>query len=187
MTERMCNQENCIEGCFIKPCDEGMIYLNDTYKECVPKADCKPVCMLREGKTYYEGDITYQDECATCRCSKKKEVCSGVKCKEALTTTERPNNLIIDSTTSQPLNTDTQPKCVRGWTRWFDKDTDTSVGTHESPDYMDENVRCNLVEGLVCRGQCHDYELRVFCECDEPLVLPPASTEDHKLVNHVTR
>lgn len=214
MTERMCNQENCIEGCFIKPCDEGMIYLNDTYKECVPKADCKPVCMIRDGKTYYEGDVTYIDDCATCRCSKKKEVCSGVKCKEPLTTTERPSNSIFDSTTPHAYGTDTQPKCVRGWTRWFDKDGDATgkivrlndeeklprydrmesiygtcqkkymkkiecrvVDTHESPDYMDENVRCNLIEGLVCKGQCHDYELRVFCECDEASATTPPATE----------
>ncbi|XP_067647324.1 hemocytin isoform X2 [Eurosta solidaginis] len=213
MTERMCNQENCIEGCLIKPCDDGMIYLNDTYRECVPKADCKPVCMIRDGKTYYEGDITYTDECATCRCSKKKEVCSGVKCAEPITT-ERSARVVTDSTTQHPLGTEEQTKCVRGWTRWFDKDTDTSgklihlndeeklprydrmesiygtcvkkfmkkiecrvVGTHESPDYMDENVRCNLQDGLVCQGQCHDYELRVFCQCDDELLTTPVPTE----------
>nr|XP_014086275.2 hemocytin [Bactrocera oleae] len=214
MTERMCNQENCIEGCFIKPCDEGMIYLNDTYKECVPKADCKPVCMIRDGKTYYEGDVTYTDDCATCRCSKKKEVCSGVKCKEPLTTTERPSNSVLDSTTPHAYGTDTQPQCVRGWTHWFDNDGDATgkivrlndeeklprynriesiygtcqkkymkkiecrvVDTHESPNYMDENVSCSLADGLVCKGQCHDYELRVFCECDEAAVTIPPPTE----------
>lgn len=48
IAERMCNRENCLEGCHIKPCEDGFIYLNDTYRDCVPKADCKPVCMVKE-------------------------------------------------------------------------------------------------------------------------------------------
>ncbi|XP_037934058.1 hemocytin isoform X2 [Teleopsis dalmanni] len=210
IAERMCNKENCIEGCYIKPCEEGMIYLNDTYKECVPKSECKPVCMVKDEITYYEGDVTYQDACATCRCSKKKEVCSGVKCEKELTT----NLPIIDGTTEKPICTENQTKCVRGWTRWYDKDADSSnkttrlndeeklprydrlekiysscekkymkkiecrvVNTHESSDYMDENVFCNLREGLACVGQCHDYEIRVFCECEEAETTTVAPTE----------
>ncbi|KAH8270632.1 hypothetical protein KR018_012544 [Drosophila ironensis] len=208
IAERMCNRETCLEGCHIKACPEGFIYMNDTYRDCVPKAECKPVCMIKEGKTFYEGDITYTDACATCRCSKRKEICSGVKC-EAPTT---PGRLapIIEGTTIAPMATQNQTKCVKGWTRWCDKDTDSShksvrlndeekvprydrlesvYGTclkqymtkvecrvkesHEAPEQMDENVVCNLQEGLRCIGMCHDYELRAFCQCD---VEPPSDT-----------
>uniref|UniRef100_A0A1I8NWB1 Hemocytin n=1 Tax=Stomoxys calcitrans TaxID=35570 RepID=A0A1I8NWB1_STOCA len=208
--EQMCKAENCIEGCQIKTCEEGLIYLNDTYKECVPKSECKPVCMIKDGITYYEGDITYQDECSTCRCSKKKEICNGVKCAEELITP----NPVIDGTTLKPLKTEEQTKCVKGWTRWFDDDPYASnnvirlddseklprydrmesiygtckkefmkkiecrvVNTHESSEFMDENVFCNLQNGLNCVGNCHDYEIRVFCECDAVAETTPKPTE----------
>uniref|UniRef100_A0A1I8MML0 Hemocytin n=2 Tax=Musca domestica TaxID=7370 RepID=A0A1I8MML0_MUSDO len=209
--EHMCKKENCMEGCQIKPCEEGLIYLNDTYRECVPKSECKPVCMIKDGKTFYEGDITYQDDCSTCRCSKKKEICSGVKCVEDVIT---KSPVIVEGTTTRPLQTETQPKCVKGWTRWFDDDPYPSnnvirlddseklprydrlesiygtckkefmtkiecrvVGTHESSDFMDENVFCNLQNGLNCVGNCHDYEIRVFCECDAEPTTTPKPTE----------
>lgn len=212
LPERMCNKENCVEGCKLKPCDEGMIYLNDTYKECVPKSECKPVCLVIDGKTYYEGDITYTDACATCRCSKKKEVCSGVKCVEPVTT-DKPMKL-IEGTTQRPMGTEDQPKCVRGWTRWFDKDSDSAtsvvrlndeeklprydrfesiygtclkkymkkiecrvVKTNESFELMNENVDCNLELGLGCVGECHDYEIRVFCQCEDEPETTVAPTE----------
>jgi len=206
ITERMCNRENCIEGCHIKPCEDGFIYLNDTYRDCVPKAQCKPVCMVKDDKTYYEGDITFQDACATCRCSKRKEICSGVKCDAPVALpTPAP---YLEGTTAPPMSTQNQTKCVRGWTRWCDKDADASEksvrlndeeklprydrmesiygtclkqymtkvecrvkDTHEPPEQMDENVICNLADGLRCIGKCHDYELRAFCQCDaEPEV-----------------
>ncbi|ALC44456.1 Hml, partial [Drosophila busckii] len=126
IAERMCNRENCIEGCHIKPCEAGYIYLNDTYRDCVPKAECKPVCMVKDDKTYYEGDITFQDECATCRCSKRKEICSGVKCDDPALVTQPP---VIEGITERPMATQNSTKCVLGWTRWFDKDADASEKT----------------------------------------------------------
>ncbi|SPP76371.1 hemocytin [Drosophila guanche] len=216
IAERMCNRENCLEGCHIKPCDDGFIYLNDTYRECVPKAECKPVCMVRDGKTYYEGDVTYTDSCATCRCSKRKEICSGVKCNQPTPTTPAHSAPLVEGTTeAMPLATQNQTKCVKGWTRWCDKDKDASdksvrlndeekvprydrlenvygtclkeymtkvecrvKDTHEAPEQMDENVVCNLEEGLRCTGKCHDYELRAFCQCEqEPLPPAPKPTE----------
>lgn len=137
IADRMCTRENCLEGCHIKPCQDGFIYLNDTYRDCVPKAECKPVCMVKEGKTYYEGDVTYTDACATCRCSKRKEICSGVKC-EAPTTPKQWSPIIEGTTTSPPLATQNQTKCVKGWTRWCDKDRDSS----------DKSVRLNDEEKL---------------------------------------
>lgn len=60
-------------GCKIKPCPDDQIYLNSTFTECVPKSVCKHVCMVRDGVTYYEGDLVdgEGDECSTCRCSRK--------------------------------------------------------------------------------------------------------------------
>lgn len=200
--EHMCKNENCVEGCLIKPCEEGLIYSNDTYRHCVPKSECKPVCMVKDEKTYYEGDILYQDACSTCRCSKRKEVCSGVRCTEDIIT-DKPSK-IIEGTTLKPISDEMQSKCIKGWTRWFDNDNDSSgklvrlndeeklprynrgesiygtcqtkymkeiecrvVNSHEPSDFMDENVDCNLQNGLTCVGQCHDYEIRVFCQCQE--------------------
>lgn len=54
--------------------------------------------------------------------------------------------------------------------------------THEAPEQMDENVICNLEEGLRCIGKCHDYELRAFCQCDEePPSEIPKTTEKPQL------
>ncbi|XP_055854171.1 hemocytin [Episyrphus balteatus] len=203
ITDRMCLNENCIEGCQIKPCDEGMIYLNDSFTKCVPKSECKPVCMLKDGKTFYEGDVTFVDDCQTCRCTKKKEVCSGVPCAKQLTTTQ--SSLIeIASSTVIPQQTQEESKCISGWTRWINNDENSNnnernlklndeeklpkydrfeiiygtcekkfmkkiecrvVDSHEKAELMDENVYCTLEDGLVCNGNCHDYEIRVFCRC----------------------
>ncbi|EDW29183.1 GL18548 [Drosophila persimilis] len=113
---RLCHHENCVEGCLIKPCPPGQIYLNDTHTVCVPRSECKPVCLVREDITYYEGDITYTDDCATCRCSKKKEVCSGKPCPPVVTT-EGPS---VTGTGTVP-NQDRGKNCVRGWSRWLDR------------------------------------------------------------------
>lgn len=87
--QRMCNDDTCVEGnnlvmsfslkllifffegCKIKPCPEGQIYLNNTFIECVPKSICKHVCLERDGITYYEGDLMDGDDCSTCHCSRK--------------------------------------------------------------------------------------------------------------------
>ncbi|XP_002132784.3 hemocytin-like [Drosophila pseudoobscura] len=194
---RLCHHENCVEGCLIKPCPPGQIYLNDTHTVCVPRSECKPVCLVREDITYYEGDITYTDDCATCRCSKKKEVCSGKPCPPVVTT-EGPS---VTGTGTVP-NLDRGKNCVRGWSRWLDRGSSagginlndveplpkfdrfesiygtcnreymTSIecrvkDTKQSYDLVDDNVVCNLDRGLVCVGKCHDYEIRVHCLCDD--------------------
>lgn len=36
-----------------------------------------------------------------------------------------------------------------------------------------QNVECSLENGLVCKGQCFDYEIRIFCDCgDAPKPIP---------------
>lgn len=121
--DRMCMTENCFEGCQIKPCEEGYIYTNSSFSECVPKSKCKPICMEKDGEIFYEGDVIRADECQTCRCSKKKEVCSGLPCFEKyIETTEKPQ------TTLPPQNTEEEPKCVDGWTKWQNLDDELTKG-----------------------------------------------------------
>ncbi|XP_070069456.1 hemocytin-like [Drosophila takahashii] len=193
---RLCHHENCVEGCQVKPCPLNHIYLNDSYSTCVPRTDCKPVCLVRNDITYFEGDITYTDECATCRCSKKKEVCSGKPCPPTTTTVKPPTTGTEDP--KDPFG----KYCVNGWTRWLDrgsslgginlndleplpnfdafeniygtcdrrfqKDIECRVkDTKQSYELVDDNVSCDLSRGLVCVGKCHDYEIRVYCECED--------------------
>lgn len=40
-----------------------------------------------------------------------------------------------------------------------------SVVSHNSPKKTGQNVECSLERGLVCKGQCFDFEIRVYCEC----------------------
>lgn len=63
---------------------------------------------------------------------KRKEICSGVKC-DVPVTTGHPAPLVEGTTLPTPLATQNQTKCVKGWTRWCDKDRDTS----------DKSVRLN--------------------------------------------
>ncbi|KAH8413492.1 hypothetical protein KR009_011769 [Drosophila setifemur] len=194
---RLCHHENCVEGCEVKPCPLNYIYRNESYAECVPREECKPVCLVRGDITYYEGDVTYTDDCATCRCSKKKEVCSGEPCPPTTTTTETPGT----GTGTRP-NISPGDRCVTGWTRWLDRGSNvgginlndveplpnfdpfesiygtcdeefqTNIecrvkDTKQSHELVDDNVVCNLQRGLVCVGKCHDYEIRVRCQCND--------------------
>lgn len=57
-----------------------------------------------------------------------------------------------------------------------------SVDTHQHPKTIDEDVECSLEKGLICRGQCHDYEIRVYCDCNESieiLMLPTIGRTTH--------
>lgn len=76
----MCKEDTCIEGCEISKCQEGYVYSNNSYLECVPKSTCRPVCMMENDKTYFEGDIISSDKCHSCVCSRGKKVCTGVPC-----------------------------------------------------------------------------------------------------------
>lgn len=78
--ERMCKEDTCVEGCALKGCENGMVYKNDSYTECVPKSICKPVCLVINGKTYYEGDTITTDSCHTCTCTRGKKKCIGKPC-----------------------------------------------------------------------------------------------------------
>lgn len=77
---KLCTDDACVEGCQIKPCPEGQIYSNSSFLECVPISICRPACMHKNGVDYYEGDVTYSDNCQTCHCSKGKEMCIGMPC-----------------------------------------------------------------------------------------------------------
>lgn len=76
----LCDQDTCVEGCQPKVCPEGQVYLNSSHSECVPRAECKPVCTIIDGVTFYEGDRVNGDECHSCFCSRGKVVCKGLPC-----------------------------------------------------------------------------------------------------------
>ncbi|XP_055377167.1 uncharacterized protein LOC129609258 [Condylostylus longicornis] len=180
ISDLMCKQQKCSEGCDIKPCQEGYIYSNDTYLECVPKAKCAPVCTEIKGKKYYEGDIVPSTECQTCRCSKNKVVCSGEPCVE------------------------TKPLCANGWSKWLSEDEFVfesvskktpsfekvptqlqttygsceksfmkkiecrTVDSHKTPNEIGDSCTCDLINGLKCKPNAkNEYEIRVLCECDK--------------------
>lgn len=41
------------------------------------------------------------------------------------------------------------------------------VRSHLHPKEMGEDAECSLERGLVCQGNCHDYEIRVLCSCND--------------------
>lgn len=82
-SERLCNSDVCVEGCLLKGCPTGSIYKNDSFSECVPKSECKPICLQVNGITYLEGDIMTIDSCHTCKCTRGKSVCTGLPCEES--------------------------------------------------------------------------------------------------------
>lgn len=42
-----------------------------------------------------------------------------------------------------------------------------TVNTHINPKVTGEDAECSLERGLLCAGPCHDYEIRVMCDCDD--------------------
>ncbi|XP_068629642.1 hemocytin [Battus philenor] len=69
----------------------------------------------------------------------------------------RPNELTIGS-----------PMCKPDMMKKIECRT---VGDHKTAKETGLNVECSLEQGLVCREQeatCPDFEIRVFCECEEP-------------------
>lgn len=48
--------------------------------------------------------------------------------------------------------------------------------THQHPKKTGQNVECSLERGLVCKGQCFDYEIRVYCDCGDTSIKPTNST-----------
>lgn len=122
--ERLCKSEMCVEGCKLKECPEGMVYSNETYKECVPKATCKPICLHVNGITYYEGDIITSDACHTCKCSRGSKVCTGIPCTP-IVPPGPPGDII---------------GCETGMTAWINQDTiEASLKNAASSNYFKEN------------------------------------------------
>lgn len=49
-----------------------------------------------------------------------------------------------------------------------------TVKTQQDPKSTGQDVECSLDRGLLCRGPCHDYEIRVYCDCgSKKRKLPP--------------
>lgn len=54
-----------------------------------------------------------------------------------------------------------------------------SVDTRVHPKVIGEDVECSLEKGLICQGECHDYETRVLCDCDDNIEIFTLPTFDH--------
>lgn len=202
--QKLCLEDTCVEGCDLKPCPDGHIFSNNSYVECVPRSVCKPVCLEKDNVIVYEGEVIKQDNCHTCRCSNKKEICVGIPCPA--------KSILQYQTTARPYG-DSVSKCVSGWSAWINEDkSDTSkpsgygkdhqkvgdveplpsylllknlensascsyefmkqiecrtVDTHINPKQTGEDAECSLERGLLCAGPCHDYEIRVLCDCND--------------------
>ncbi|XP_059485087.1 hemocytin isoform X2 [Neocloeon triangulifer] len=151
---QLCKQETCIEGCQMDPCPDGQIYKSVSDLRCIAESSCKPICMIKDNVTYYEGDLVEQDDCHTCHCSKHKTICRGEPCMKDSIATEPVTNATRSITystvsvtfTTQPVTyatervTTTEPTttetfthhwCEDGWTEWFNN----SHPERESGDY----------------------------------------------------
>lgn len=202
--QRMCTEDTCVEGCEMKPCPEGEIFANNSYTECVPKAVCNPVCMKIDGKDYFEGDLTKSDSCHKCHCSKGKEVCIGLPCAAPTPTGQQDSSTECKSGWTDWINQDemndesktTKPNIkigdvemlpsdfyLKNWkTSAFCKPEKMkqiecrSVEGKLEPKRIGEDTECSLERGLLCTGECHDYEIRVMCDCEDDIeVLPIAA------------
>lgn len=77
----------------------------------------------------------------------------------------------------EPLPNNMQMKNMRGQGKavcsgeYFAAVECRSVVGHETPKKTGQNVECSLERGLVCKGQCFDYEIRVYCECADAKIV----------------
>lgn len=202
--QRMCQEDPCVEGCQLKPCPNGQIYANKSYTECVPKSVCNSVCLTIDGKDYYEGDLTKSDNCHKCHCSKGKEVCIGLPCTPTPPTGQQDANAECKSGWTDWINQDelddesktSKPNIKMGdiemlpsafyLKNWGDsayckpekmKQIECrSVEGKLNPKMIGEDTECSLERGLLCTGECHDYEIRVMCDCEDDIdIIPPLS------------
>lgn len=73
----------------------------------------------------------------------------------------------------EPLPTNMQMKNMRGPGKaicssdYFASIECRTVVGHDHPKKTGQNVECSLERGLVCKGQCFDYEIRVDCDCGD--------------------
>nr|CAD7397465.1 unnamed protein product [Timema cristinae] len=157
----LCKEDFCVEGCEVKLCPPGQVYNNLTSFECVPQEKCKTTCLQVGNITYNEGDVMEQDACHTCHCSHGRKLCKGQPCPPLTTLVpgtepnERPYqcyNMKSEGVCSP--NQMTSIKC-------------RIVGSHETHKESGENVICDIQSnGLQCKGLCHDYEIKVYCQCE---------------------
>lgn len=54
-----------------------------------------------------------------------------------------------------------------------------TVNEHLHPKETGEDVECSLEKGLICVGECHDYETRVLCNCNDDVEVFPVPIVDH--------
>lgn len=148
-----CVEDGCVEGCQLKKCPEGMVYANDTYSDCVPKAICKPICKEIDGKTYYEGDIVKKDACHTCRCTRNNINCIGQPCApvELITKTTPVPMIKTTSTTPTPYMPPHQEedlKCKTGWSEWLNQDQELAYNVKTTKTKTGKGLKIGDTEPL---------------------------------------
>ncbi|XP_016844891.1 hemocytin [Nasonia vitripennis] len=186
----LCDQDTCVEGCLPKPCPEGQIYLNGSYSECVPKADCRILCSVIDGVKYYEGDKLGGDECHSCFCSRGKIVCKGEPCaKTTIATTTTTTMAPTVTKPSSELGEQTK-QCKSGWTSWFNRDLPKNDGFRSDIENIPTLIELLEIEGspacekdrmvdIQCRtvdGQVSykDVGINVECSLENGLLCLPS-------------
>lgn len=56
-----------------------------------------------------------------------------------------------------------------------------TANTHSEPKLLGEDVECSLEKGLIGVGACHDYEIRVLCDCHDDIEIFTLPTLPEKL------
>ncbi|KFM64508.1 Hemocytin, partial [Stegodyphus mimosarum] len=195
-----CNREPCVEGCEPKPCEAGQVHKSATNITCVPEQFCreKPCAVIkdvpyREGERIESEDVG--DACQSCYCRHGAVECVGVPCTEAIITTTRAYivevmdqckftgwtdwfNSVDPSTNAGrdfeklgKLADDLRLPCPITHVKSVQcRDANTLVPV----DATNEQVTCDLETGLECNtGNCLDYEMRAYCQCQEEVTCPP--------------
>ncbi|KAH9629264.1 hypothetical protein HF086_008346 [Spodoptera exigua] len=133
-----------------KSCPEGQVYKNSTHKECVPRAKCKPVCMvLEDGREVAEGEPR-QD-------TTPKPHDEPLKCVTGWTNWINRGEPEIgphgESIDNEPLPRPNEltigtPMCKEQMMKKIECRT---VGDHKSPKETGLDVECSLERGLYCK------------------------------------
>ncbi|KAK0088266.1 hypothetical protein PV326_004912 [Microctonus aethiopoides] len=133
--KHLCNQDACVEGCLSKSCELGYVYVNNSFKECIPRTECKPKCLEIDGIIYYEGDKVSSDECQTCYCSRSKIICNGAPC---FVTTIEPTTVLMEESEG----------CIDGWSAWFNRKSPKLNGNYIDKLFIDIEPLPTMLELL---------------------------------------
>ncbi|XP_056642321.1 hemocytin [Diorhabda sublineata] len=155
---KTCAEDSCIEGCAPKPCPPGYVYRNSSHNECVPVEICRPICLVVNGTTYYEGDKMEEDDCHTCYCSREEKKCSGKPC----TSTTIP-------TTLTTFAMEQEMQCDEGWTAWINQVTATDK----------EQIKQEEIEPIPTTAVLNQLKDSAKCNVDMMVDIECRTVKDH--------